>query len=674
MTNSRFGVDIGGTFTDCLLSNGSQLAWAKIQTTPDAPEQAVTQAFRGLMDSSQLSISDVADFVHGTTLGLNTLLERRGALCGMLVTRGFRDILELGRLRLPRIFDYMATRPEPLIRRRHVFEVSERMYASGEVHTPLEEAEVDRAVDSLVESGVQAVVVCFLHGYRHPRHEQIAVGRIRERHPSLFVCASSEIWPERGEYERTVTTAINAYVGPRMHQYIDRLDEALRQEGFLGRFLLTKSNGGVMTAERASEIPVETLLSGPAAGVMGAWQIARQAGLKKAIAFDMGGTSADISVLDEGITYTFQNEVANLPLTTPSIDIFSIGSGGGSIARLDPAGVLKVGPTSAGTDPGPACYDLGGVEPTMTDAYVAAAIISPQAFLGGRMKLNLDAAHRALREKLQGSSTHMALQVIKVATATMYSRFVPYLASLGVDSQDFELIAYGGAGPTHAFLLAQEIGIPRILVPPRPGLLCAFGCLVSDLRTDHIVSIAAELHPGSSAVLTSATESLIAQAEDTLTGQRATGNKLLFWSADLRYRGQTHTHTVSLPQTSLSNPEEVAQRFHQHYGALYGQSQTGGPVELINLRLQAVAPVSKDIGDYTGWYDGQSGYNQVPDSRTVHLNGEELQTTVVWRWSLAPNDELIGPVVIEQEDTTVFIPPGWSAKVDTHGNIRARMA
>lgn len=671
MSSARLGVDVGGTFTDCVLATSEKLAWTKLPTSKESPHHAVVEAFESLIKRTTVNASEVDTVVHGTTLALNTLLERRGALCGMLVTRGFRDVLELGRLRLPRVFDYLERRPEPLIRRQHVIEINERVYASGEMDTPLDLEEVERAVAELVEAGLEALAICFLHGSRHPKHEDAAAHRIRERYPGLFICASSEVWPQRGEYERFVTTVVNANVGPRMQQYVRHLEHDLAKAGFKGQLLLTKSNGGVMTAASTADVPVATLLSGPAAGVVGAWQTAQQAGIHRAIAFDMGGTSADISVLDCGIAYAFNSEVANLPLVMPSVDVYSIGAGGGSIARLDPAGIMKVGPESAGSFPGPACYGLGASEPTVTDAYVAAGILSPDNFLGGKMTLDQEAAHHLLSKKLDGDYIEVACQVIDVATATMYARFSPYLARLGVDPKEFVLIAYGGAGPTHAFLLARELGIPRILVPPRPGLLCAVGCLVADLRFDFIASLSLQLSQESSPLLEIETRRLASEAEEVLAQQTKDSTRLHLWSADMRYGGQTSTVNVALSAESLGDPSMIGEAFHIRYKQLYGQNQRGNSVELINFRLQAVVPRPKKeevVLNLMGLGE-KDGY--APRSRTVYLGGEKWKATVLNRWSLRPGNQVVGPAVIEQEDSTVFVPPRWQVKVDEHGNLLA---
>ena len=668
VSRPRVGVDIGGTFTDCLLSTPNGLAWAKIPTTPEAPEEAALHAFENALEQMGVSPAEVSTFVHGTTLALNTLLERSGASIGVLVTRGFKNTLELGRLRLSSINDYLALRPDPLVSSRYILEVDERILASGDVFRPLDAVEARCAVERLIRAGAGAIAVCFINAFRNPAHEQAAVAIVRELAPEAFVCASSDVWRERGEYERFITAVINAYVGPKMRGYLARFDRSLGKYGFRGQLLLTKSNGGVTTARAAGERPVATLLSGPAAGVVGAWRISERAGLRRVIAFDMGGTSADISVLSAGIPYSYESEVAGLPVLLPSVDTYSIGAGGGSIAKLDSVGVLKVGPRSAGSVPGPVCYGLGGTEPTLTDSYLTAGIIGADSFLGGKMRLDLAAARKSLSQQLHGTPETASGWVIDVATATMHSRFAPYLARLGIDPTDFALLAYGGAGPTHSFLIAGELGIPRVVVPPRPGLLCAYGCLSADLRTDHVATMAIELAASSRLILTSTALSLQAEAEEMVANELGVPYRFGFWTAEMRYRGQTAAVSVSMPQSAITEPEEMMGRFHRRYSEIYGQSYPGFPVELTNLRLQTMVPVpgtevQEDFGHLRG------GEREGIRRRRICVKGETADAKVVWRWALDPGAEMAGPAVIEQEDSTVLVPQGWHVVVDSQFNL-----
>jgi N-methylhydantoinase A len=673
MPASRLGADVGGTFTDFVLVDpaGDRILNFKTPSTPSDPAQAILQGIQQLVELHEVDASTIDYFVHGTTLGVNTLIQRTGSLTGLLVTKGFRDVLEIGRLRLPDPTNYFVEKTPPLAPRRLVKEVDERMLASGEVLRPLDRGQLHGAVQELVGLGVDSIAVCFMHSYRNAAHEREAVAYIQAQFPDVYVCGSSDIWPQQREYERALVTVINAFIGRRMDGYFNHLDRNVKELGVPAAILTTKSNGGIMTAESAREVPVETLLSGPASGVIGALYIGRQSGHDRLIAVDMGGTSADVAVIDGDVLYSTESEVAHLPIVMPAVDVNSIGAGGGSIAWVDALGILKVGPRSAGADPGPACYGRGGTEPTVTDAYVQLGIVDPKTFLGGRLPLDPKLAEDALSRvgaKLGLTADQLAAGVLDVATANMHAQLMPLMARRGIDPRDFVLLAYGGAGPTHALLLAREIGMRKVLVPPSPGTLCALGCLVADIKRDSIKTIyrdSAELSP---AELESEFRMLEADAHAWLEEQHsAVESTMIVRSADMRYKGQSFDITVPLGTGNLGSMAEVRKAFHEAYQRIYGIADEKAPVEIINLRVTVVGVTAKPKAPPAKPH--AAGEAVKHGSRRLLEQGHDVTAAIYRREDLRPGDEFSGPTVVEAADTTVYIPTGYLASVDGWGNL-----
>ena len=673
MPASRLGADVGGTFTDFVLVDpaGDRILNFKTPSTPSDPAQAILQGIRQLVELHEVDASTIDYFVHGTTLGVNTLIQRTGSRTGLLVTKGFRDVLEIGRLRLPDPTNYFVEKTPPLAPRRLVKEVDERILASGEVLKPLDHGQLHAAVEELVALGVDSIAVCFVHSYRNAAHEREAVAYIRDKFPDVYVCSSSDIWPQQREYERALVTVINAFIGRRMDGYFNHLDRNVRELGVPAAILTTKSNGGIMTAQSAREVPVETLLSGPASGVIGALHIGRQSGHDRLIAVDMGGTSADVAVIDGDVLYSTESEVAHLPIVMPAVDVNSIGAGGGSIAWVDALGILKVGPRSAGAEPGPACYGRGGTEPTVTDAYVQLGIVDPKTFLGGRLPLDPKLAEEALTRvgaKLGLTADQLAAGVLDVATANMHAQLMPLMARRGIDPRDFVLLAYGGAGPTHALLLAREIGMRKVLVPPSPGTLCALGCLVADIKRDSIKTIyrdSAELSP---AELESEFRALEADAHAWLEQQRSeVESTMIVRSADMRYKGQSFDITVPLGAGALDSMAEVRKPFHEAYQRIYGIADEKAPVEIINLRVTVVGVTAKPQAAPAAPHAAGEAVKHA--SRKLLENGREVTAAIYRREDLRPGDAFAGPTVIEAADTTVYIPTGFSGTVDGWGNL-----
>ena len=683
MGRYRVGVDVGGTFTDLVLMDeaSGEFVAAKTPSRPAEPHRAILDGLRALLAQEDVAPREITSFVNGTTLGLNTVIQRSGAPTGLLITEGFRDVLEIRRLRLPGAPSFYAERPRSLVPRRHVREVRERILANGRIYRALDPAEAVAAAGELRAAGVTSLAICLLHAYRNPAHEAQAAAAIRAAFPDLYVCTSSEVWPQQREYERALVTVMSAHVGPRLAEYFTGLARELGELGVDCPLLSTKSNGGVMSVRQAARAPVESLLSGPAAGVIAAAHLGRLTGRRKLIAHDMGGTSADISGVDGDVLYSTESQVGDFPLIVPAVDVTSIGAGGGSIAWADAAGVLKVGPRSAGADPGPACYDRGGTEPTVTDAYVLSGLIEPDEFLGGRLELSTDRAERALAElgqRLRLSPQETAAGILRVATANMYAQFLPLMAQHGVDHREFALLAYGGAGPTHAFLLAREIGIRTVVVPPSPGTLCALGCLLADLRADYVRTVYAELRDANLGALGAELDRLDQQATAWLDEERVpAAERDVVRSADLRYRGQSFEVAVRLREGGVPGLRELPALFHARHQAVYGFSDPAGAVEVINLRVHAIGGVRRPArlsprAGAGGKSDAAADVARnasATRTREIVLDGARLKATAVHRSQLAPGMTLDGPAVIAQYDTTVFVPPGFRISVDPWLNI-----
>jgi N-methylhydantoinase A len=669
----RLGIDMGGTFTDAILvdEGGAVVASLKTPSIPASPAQAIFNTIDSLATQG-FAPAAIRLFVHGTTLAVNTLIERNGAATGLLVTRGFRDLLEIRRLRLENTTDFYGDKPLPLVPRHLVKEINERVLADGGVLEPLDQDQLRAAVRELVDQGVRAVAICFLHAYTNGDHERLARRLIHAEFPELFACTSAEIWPQQREYERGLVTVMNAYIGDQMARYLRHLEAGVAARGLQTELLSTKSNGGVMTVARAAQEPVQTLLSGPASGVIGAAYSARLAGFSRVVTLDMGGTSADVAVVDGEPSYSTENLVGDFPVIMPAIDVTSIGAGGGSIAWIDPTGILKVGPQSAAADPGPACYGRGGDAATVTDAYVQLGIIAPDRFLGGQIRLLPERADAALARlgavlKLDASATAQA--ILDVATSNMYAQFTPLMARKGVDPRDFVLLAYGGAGPTHAFLFAREVGMRRILIPPTPGTLCALGCIVADLRHDVVRTLYRTHVDLLDAELEDAFADLEARARDWLAGEVARGITLeqsyVLCSADMRYEGQAFEIDVPIPGERRGSVAETAALFHARYMDIFGVNDPDTAVTFVNLRATVVGvtakvrlrPPARDAAAHPR------------EHRRIFYDGQMQDAQVVHRAALGPAERLEGPAVVEQYDTTTFIPRGFSVRSDAGGNL-----
>lgn len=671
----RLGIDIGGTFTDLSLLNpqDGSLTAVKTPTVPDDPARGILNGL-ALLKEKKIHPSQIHYFVHGMTIGLNTLLQRKGARIALFVTEGFRDILSLQRLRLPIPYDFRSRMPEPLIPRKYVFPIKERMLHDGSEKIPLHLEEIDHAVEKALAEGLEGIVVSFLHSYRNPLHEHQAAERIKLKAPELEVVTSSELWPQMREYERTVMAVANLYIKPNVRHYFDTLNERLASAEIPATPYITQSNGGLMDIETAAKAPVKTLFSGPAAGVIGAIRAAESACMRNVITFDVGGTSADISIVEEGkAALTQSNQISGFPVTIPSVAMYSIGAGGGSFAWIDKGGLLKVGPESVGSDPGPACYGKGK-KAALTDAFLVCDYLNPGRFASGNMKLYREKSEEALlpiADYLDTDVRGAADQMIQVAVANMYTELSNVMEQRGFDPREFSLLAFGGAGPVTANFLAEEIQAKNVLIPPSPGTLSALGALTADFVYDAVFSRQVLLEEVTMAELKEEFAKHSKQAEKWLDEQRVktlAGASLLFL-LDARYKGQAYE--IELPVSpewlEASSAGEIAESFHLLHGRQYGHSDENTSIELMNMRVRIIGktpkPPMKKISRPAGSHAQASG------RRTIVIKGRTHQADVFDRSSLQCGHKVDGPAVIEQDDTTTLILPNWQGTADQAGNL-----
>jgi len=675
----RIGVDSGGTFTDiCLFDEATgRIAVWKVSSTPSDPSQAVAQGVGEGLAQIGATAADVSYFGHGTTVATNALIQHRGAPTGLITTAGFRDLLEIGRQKRPDLYDLQADKPPALVERRLRLEVPERLRHDGSVDTPLDEAALRAAVVQLREAGVKGVAICFLYSFLDPAHEATARRIVTEEFPDAFICASHEVAPEFREFERLSTTVVNAYLGPVMAFYIRGVAERLSGLGVTATPHLTQSNGGVISFDTAARLPVRTVLSGPSTGVVGARLTSRLSGFDDIITFDMGGTSSDVALIQGGEARLAREAVVHgYPIKAPMLDIHTVGAGGGSIAFVDSGGLLKVGPRSAGATPGPACYGGGNDEPTVTDANVVLQVLNPVELLGGRMKVRQDLAHAAidrLGAALGMDAMAAAQGVISVVTANMARAIRVISVQRGHDPRDYALVAFGGAGPLHAARLAAELDMRRVLVPRNPGILCAMGLLLANLRADFATT---RLLPLSSAVIEDM-EGIIAglrrRCEEWFAEESiAMAARRIALTVDMRYAGQNYELSVPLPDgpVSATTIDTLAEGFAGVHQQLYGFVADGEPIQLVTFRAEATGIVRK-AEIRPGPAAGADARQAIFGRRDVWLReaGAFVSCPLYDRDRLGIGNHIKGPAVVEQMDATTFLPPGAIATVDPYANL-----
>lgn len=674
----RVGVDSGGTFTDVCLYNQEtgQLEIWKVSSTPEDPSLGIATGIEQALARVGATAADISYLGHGTTVGTNALIVLGGAVTGLVTTDGFRDLLEIGRQKRPDLYDLNADKPEPLVPRGLRYGVIERTRYDGTVETPLDEQGVRAAARELKAKGVQSVAVSFLYGFMRPEHERRAVEILREELPGVFVCASHQVAPEFREYERTSTTAVNAYLGPIMRSYIDRLKDRFSDMGVPVAPQLTQSNGGVIGFATASALPVRSVLSGPSTGVVAAQEIGRASGEKDIITFDMGGTSSDVALLSNlECRMTSEASAHGYPIKAPMLDIHAVGAGGGSIAFVDAGGLLKVGPRSAGASPGPVCYGRGNLEPTVTDANVVMQTLNPTHLLGGRLPIDQALARRSiatLAERLSLDVLATASGILSVVTANMARAIRVISVQRGYDPRGYTLVAFGGAGPLHAARLARELEMSRVLVPLTPGTLCATGLLLTDLRADFARSRVLRLEEHSIPLLTEAFRDLTIEANQWFDAEDvAPASRRYKRTVDMRYEGQNYELSIGVDDESDSTSlEKLQSDFAAAHQRLYGFVAAADPVQIVTCRIEATGLVDK--AQLQPRVMATSDANvAIAATRDVYFPevGDFVSTPVYARELLAPGHSFVGPAVVEQMDATTLVLPSMRAQVDSNLNL-----
>jgi len=660
----RIGVDIGGTFTDLVALD--ETTGAVVTTKALSTPRELLEGVLRCVDQAGVRLADCRFVIHGTTIGINALLEKKGARTGLITTQGFRDVLEIGRGNFLKMYDVLYRRPEPLVPRGRSREVPERLTATGEVLVPLDEEAVQAAARRLLADGVESVAIVFLFSYRDPTHEQRAAQIVAAEMPGVSVSASHRITQEWREYERTSTTVVNAYVQPIMDRYLGEFGRGLRGRGFIGQLLVTQSNGGAFSLEAARAKPVHTMESGPAAGVTGSASLSRILGADRLISFDMGGTTAKCAIVERGLVQTTDEyHIDGRPLRIPVIDIKEVSAGGGTIAWIDAGGALTLGPHSAGADPGPVCYARGGQDPTVTDANLVLGRIDAGRFLGGTMPLDPASAVRALDEKIGAplglTRAAAAAGVVRLADVKMALAVRSITTERGLDPRDYTLLTYGGGGPLHAVAIARELGIPRVVVPPSPSTFSAWGMLATDLRHDLVRTVLVPLERTDAAWAEARYEEMRREIATILPGA---GAPVLRRAADLRYLGQEHTVTIAVE--TLGDWTKLRAGFDAAHERAYGYAAPEVDVQLLNLRLAVVFPLDQP---HLPTLDHRTSGTPPFETRKIYssLASDSIEYRVYQREALRAGDQLKGPAAIEEPGTTTIIDATDTLSIENHG-------
>ena len=678
---TRIAADIGGTFTDVAAfdEKTSRLLLGKTLSTPQKLVNGISQG----VSKAGTDFASSSLFLHGSTVAINTMLERTGARTALLITQGFKDIYEIGRINRPDAYNLFFHKHVPLIERALRFEVPERITADGDVHLPLDEAAVHALCDQMIEEKVQAVAILLFHCYRNPSHEQRVKAIVRERMPNCFVSASHELSQEYREFERCSTVVANAYIGPKVSDYVAEITEHIRDDGFKGSFLIVQSTGGLYESAQAQQECIRMLESGPAAGVVGAQALCRELGLDNAVAFDMGGTTAKAGVIYQGEVLTTSAALVGgynqaLPVQIPMVDVFEVGTGGGSIAKVDPSGALQVGPQSAGAQPGPACYGLGGDLPTVTDANLVLGRIAADRFLGGEMRLDKKAAEAAILKHVGNplgiSAKEAANGILRIATTTMSYAVKGVSTERGLDAASFPLIAYGGAGPLHACAIAREIGMAQVIIPKGPGHFCAFGMLHSDLRYDFVRTWFNKLADVSFAELKAVYKDLVSQGKRALDNSRIkTAKVTVAYAADMRYVGQEHPVTVDLTESVMKKGDRQAIKalFDAVHLRRYGTCAPKEAAEIVSLRATVSGIMKKPPLETIAKGSAQAVKSAQTGSRSVYFAelNKSVMTPTYQRDALKAGNRLVGPALVEEYASITVVLPGDRLRVDVYGNL-----
>ncbi|MBW1962964.1 MAG: hydantoinase/oxoprolinase family protein [Deltaproteobacteria bacterium] len=686
------GFDIGGTFTDFVLleSETGNISIHKCPTTPVDPAQGALEGMHTLLEKSALSIAELALAIHGTTLATNALIERRGAKTALLTTKGFRDILQMGKEQRYDIYDLFLKFPEPLVPRRWRRGISERLDKNGNVIVPLDLEEVRKEVKQLIDQGVESLAVSFLHAYVNPLHERQVASLAKREFPFLKLSLSNEVVAEIREYERTVTTCANAYIKPLMHRYIETLKDSLTAGGFHGRFFLMKSSGGTVSPQDAQHLPIQLMESGPAAGVLAASYFGSLMGRRHLISLDMGGTTAKACLIDDGVpTVTMVQEAARVHrhkkgsgilIKTPTIDLIEIGAGGGSIAKVSPLDLMNVGPKSAGAVPGPACYGRGGDQPTVTDANLILGYLNPDYFLGGKMKLDMQAARRALSrvaKPLNIGVTEAAWGIYSIVNENMVTAARLHIVERGRDPRRYTLVAFGGAGPAHACRVARTLGTPEVVLPFAAGITSALGFLIAPIAFDFAQSYPAVLDKIDWQRLNRIYEEMEKRGRHQLANAGVDHNDMIVSrTADMRMVGQLHEILLPVPNGPLGPGQlgRLKSAFVTEYRRRYSHIFEGNPIMALTWRVRVSGPKPP-----VRLSMGQSVDDSLPKFRHLILKGRRqayfpeaggfIEIDVYDRYALAPGDRIQGPAILEERESTAVIAPGDIATVDQYRNV-----
>ena len=662
------GVDVGGTFTDAVVYDDERrsIRYAKVPSTPASPTEGVITALGGL----EVDVGAIGRFVHGLTIGTNAILEGKGAKVWMLVTRGFRDVLEIARTNRPVLYDIKTLKPPPIVPRTRAAEIDERIMYDGSVRVPLDENQVRAAIGGLVLGPDDAVVVCFLHSYAFPEHERRAAAALREAHPDNFVCTSSEVLAQFREYERFNTTALNAFIGPLMDRYLTLLEARLAETGYRHKVFIMTSNGGVSTTTRARRLPISTVLSGPAGGVAATVHLGALTGIENLITCDMGGTSTDVCLIEDlQVPLTNEQTIGDYVNRTPQIEINAVGAGGGSIAWLDAGDILMVGPQSAGAAPGPASYGQGGADVTVTDANLVLHRLNPGSRLAGRIALSKELALEAMTSIMAnlGLDAHaLADGIVRIAVARMVSTIKQISIAKGFDPRDFVLCAYGGAGPMHATLIADELDIPRVLVPLGPGNFAAFGSLISDIRQDYVLTRTLLTAQAGFADIDAVFQDIEDKGRGNLHSEGVAADDIVMRrSLGMRYLGQSWELDVDIPDT-VRTAEDVDAAFHEVHDRRFGH-RSEGATEIVNFRVATIGRAAKP--NLPAWTVQGDLSDAIVERREVYFEGTFRETPIYDRARLPLDVEIEGPAIVEEEGSTTVLPPGWRGRVLGLGDL-----
>ena len=671
----RVGVDIGGTFTDFCAFNDvtNEIHTLKVLSSPDKPGSEVIDGIKALGVRYGVSASDVVYFTHGTTVGVNTVIQRKGIRLGLLVTRNFTDVLELARLKMPDMYSLLSVRPEALVTKDRIFEISERIRADGSIEQEVDFATVERALADVQAADCEGVVIALINSYRNSHNEQAVKAMIQRLSPGFPVFCSTDVWPIIREYERTVTAVIHGYVQPRVSQYLESLQQALLDAKVNAIPQVTKSNGGVMSAELGRTACAQMILSGTAAGVIGASYVSKLSGHPNTMSLDVGGTSADVAFIRDGQPQFGIGEViGEFPIFIPSVAVTSIGAGGGSIAWVDDLGILRVGPESAGSKPGPACYGNGGECATITDAFVVLGYIGQFDLGYSAIEIDVTKARSAvdvLAEKIGKETEETAQAIVDIAVSGMYMEISKLISRYAVDPREYALQAFGGAGPMMACFVARELGMQTIIIPTTPGVLSALGGLIADIKNDFIKTVFVELGGTETTVIQDEYKSLEARALEWLREEQAyEGDYQLIYSADMRYRGQAFEIEAILSAKDVASGDvtAMAEAFHREHELVYEHCDRDAAVQIVNLRLVIVGMSPKPI-----FPERNLTVQPATPERSVEVftGGRLTSVSLFRREQLHPGFTFDGPAIVVQSDCTSCVPEGLSGNVDAYGNL-----